>query len=140
MDNKLTITKHIHSTVETVYNAWTKPELFTQWMGPGTVICVKLVSDLSIGGQYEIHMQTDEGIKIAYGNYREIEPNKKLSFTWGWRDSDLEDSLVTIAFSNSGEGTELTLEHSNLPTKEVADHHNMGWNGSLDKLEQFLKS
>lgn len=140
MSDQLKIIKHFNSNVETVYNAWTKPELFTKWMGPGAVTCVKFQSDLRIGGQYEIHMQTEEGIKIAYGEYKQIEPNSILSFSWSWEDSDVKDSLVTLTFSDSEGGTELTLEHTNLPTKEAADHHSMGWDGSMKKLKQFLNS
>ena len=140
MDTQLKITKHFDSDITAVYDAWTKPALFSKWMGPGSVTCVKFESDLRIGGLYEIHMQTDEGIKIAYGEYKVIETNKKLSFTWGWRDGDVKDSLVTITFSDAGDGTELVLEHTNLPTKESAEHHTMGWDSSIEKLEIFLNS
>lgn len=140
MDTQLKITKFFNSDVATVYDAWTKPALFTKWMGPGSVTCVKFESDMRVGGVYEIQMQTDEGIKIAYGEYQAIEINKKLSFTWGWRDSEVKNSLVKITFSGTEDGTELTLEHTNLPTKEAASHHKMGWDGSMEKLEQFLNS
>jgi len=140
MSNPLKITKHFNSNVSAIFDAWTKPELLTQWMGPGTVTCVKFECDLSIGGQYEIHMHSEEeGLVIAYGEYKEIEINKKLSFTWGWQHNEVKGSLVTISFIKADGGTELTLEHSGLPSKEMEEHHEMGWNGCLEKLETFIK-
>jgi uncharacterized protein YndB with AHSA1/START domain len=104
------------------------------------VSCVKFECDLCVGGKYEIHMQSDEGLVIAYGEYKEVETNKKLSFTWSWHHNEVKNSLVTISFSESEEGTELTLVHSNLPTGEMVDRHEMGWNGSIEKLECFINS
>lgn len=140
MSIELNISRHFNADVESVYKAWVEPDRLCKWMGPGSVRCIKFESDLHIGGHYEIHMQTDEGIKIAYGEYRVIETNKKLSFTWGWRDSELQDSLVSLTFSESESGTELVLEHSNFPTTEVMEHHNLGWNGCLEKLEHYFDS
>ncbi len=140
MSKPLKISKHLNSKVDAVFDAWTKPELLTKWMGPGNVTCVKFECDLCVGGQYEMHMQTDdEGLVIAYGEYKEIEINKKLSFTWGWKHNEVKDSIVTITFSEIEKGTELTLEHSNIPTQEMTDRHEMGWNGCLEKLQHFIK-
>jgi uncharacterized protein YndB with AHSA1/START domain len=141
MSNPLKVTKHFNANVAAIFDAWTKPELLTKWMGPGNVTCVKFECDLCIGGQYEMHMQTDdEGLVIAYGEYKEIEINKKLSFTWSWQHNEVEDTLVTISFNETNSGTELILEHFNLPNQEMSERHEMGWNGCIEKLEQFLNT
>ncbi|OUR95627.1 hypothetical protein A9Q84_14075 [Halobacteriovorax marinus] len=138
MSETLTVEKRFKANVQTVYEAWTDPSVFPQWMGPGEVTCIKFESDFSIGGQYEIHMQTEDGVKIAFGEYKEILPNEKLSFTWGWKGTELEGTLVELTFKSVEDETSLTLVHSGLPTKESAEHHTLGWNSSIDKLENFL--
>ncbi len=35
-------------------------------------------------------------------------------------------------------GTELRLNHEQLPSEESRDRHNEGWKSLLDRLEQFL--
>ena len=138
MSSNLEIKKHFNAKVSDVYDAWTKPEIFSKWMGPGNVKCEKFESDLVVGGKYEIHMQTEDGIKIAYGEYKEILVNEKLSVTWAWKDGDFKDSLVTLLFKASENGTEFELFHSNLPSSESAEHHTFGWNSSFEKLEKIL--
>jgi len=138
MSESLKIERKFGHSVASVYDAWTNPEVFPLWMGPGNVKCIKFESNLKVGGEYEIHMQTDDGIKIAYGEYKEIKVNERLSFTWGWKGSDLEGSLVELTFCGSESEMTLTLEHKGLPTKESAEHHNLGWSSSLEKLMAFL--
>jgi len=99
MKHELTIEKFFESPPATVYQAWANPELLSQWMGPGNVSCKKVDAELKVGGSYEIHMQTDDGIKIACGVYKTIEPYHALAFTWRWKDTDMPESLVTLTFS-----------------------------------------
>lgn len=138
MSHELKINKRFESPAERVYDAWTKPELFSQWMGPSSVTCIKFDSDLRVGGEYEIHMQTDDGIKIAYGVYKTVDPNQALAFTWRWKDNDMPETLVSITFTTISSGTELRLHHTLLPSEDSADHHALGWNSSIEKLEAFL--
>ena len=82
-------------------------------------------------------MQTDEDIMIAYGMYKTIKPHQYLAFTWRWKGTEMDESLVTISFIESGDGTEMTLHHVTLPSKESIEHHTVGWNGSIEKLTEF---
>ena len=102
------------------------------------VTCEKVEMDFSVGGEYQIFMQTKDGPMTAYGEYKKIEQNQLISFTWGWRQNDLEGTLVTISLREVDEGTELTLEHTGFPQQDIADHHNMGWTSICEKLDQFL--
>jgi len=140
MKHELTIEKFFESPPATVYQAWANPELLSQWMGPGNVSCKKVDAELKVGGSYEIHMQTDDGIKIACGVYKTIEPYHALAFTWRWKDTDMPESLVTLTFSGSNGGTDMRLHHTLLPSSESASHHTLGWNGSIKKLEAFINN
>lgn len=109
-----------------------------KWMGPGNVVCEKVEIDLKVGGQYNINMNTDEGVRIAKGEYKEIVPNEKLVFAWEWEGGTYQNSLVSIVFTNQDNGTLISLHHTLLPNKENAELHTQGWEGCIIKLESYL--
>lgn len=136
--HSLKITKIFKAPKNKVFAAWANEEQMVHWMGPGTVSCSKIEMDFKVNGSYQIFMETTDGPMTAYGEYKEITPTDKISFTWGWRQNDLEGTLVTLSFKEISEGTELTLEHTNIPTEDIAESHKMGWTGIVDKLGEFL--
>ena len=137
-DNSLEITYTFNAPIEEVYSAWVEAEQMCQWMGPEGVKCEEVKIDLKVGGQYMIKMLTNEGIATAVGEYKEIQTNEKLVFSWHWLDGTFENSMVTLLFSESAEGTDLNLVHTLLPDREKAEHHTLGWNGCLGKLNNYL--
>ena len=73
--------------------------------GPLTVTFAEI--DLRPGGKYRIHMTEPDGTehKVS-GVYREIDPPKKLVYSWGWDgDHPVKDSTVTLEFFERGEAT-----------------------------------
>lgn len=137
-EHKLEIKRTFNVGIEQVYQAWTDPNIMAQWMGPGTVTCKKVDIDLKVGGKYRIHMVSEDGDHVAIGEYRLIEPNKKLEYTWTWEGGELGDTLVTVDFNGNNEKTDLTITHIDFPAAEAAEKHTEGWNGCLEKLEQFI--
>jgi uncharacterized protein YndB with AHSA1/START domain len=60
--------------------------------------------------------------------------------TWGWRRQQPGyESLVTVTLHPSGRGTQLELHHEQYVDIENEPTHEQGWNGALDKLEQYLE-
>lgn len=137
-DGHLNITYVIDAPVETVYNAITDSESIKNWMGPVGVYCDDVKQDLKLGGAYEFDMRDEIGEHIAFGEYKEIIPNEKISFTWEWKDGDFHDSEVTINLAEKDGQTQVILDHKKLPSKESGEDHCKGWTSSLDKLENFL--
>jgi len=77
----------------------------------------------------------------AFGEYRELVPNKKIVFTWQWQDDEdwtNHTSTVAVELSDRDGGTELRLIHEQLPNERSRDGHNEGWNSALDKLEKCI--
>ena len=73
---------------------------------------------------------------IVGGTFEEVDPPRRLRFTWRWESGvpyDF-DSLVTIDLVPVGEATELTLVHTGFPDDEIAATHEQGWGGGLVKL------
>jgi uncharacterized protein YndB with AHSA1/START domain len=111
-----------------------------QWMGPSDAFGESEVTmDVRVGGRYRIVMHSPDGeTHRVSGVYREVVPNRKLVYTWAWESTPERESVVTLEFKPSGEGTELVLAHQQFADKQARDKHQEGWNGCLDRLGRFV--
>jgi uncharacterized protein YndB with AHSA1/START domain len=138
----LEIKRFINAPRDRVYAAWTDPAQLRQWFGPEKVQTRDLVADARIGGKFRWDLTNSEGEKMTMlGEYRELQPGRKIVFTWQWQDDeDWEDhtSIVTVELDDADGGTELRLTHEQLPNEASRDGHTGGWNSALDKLEKFF--
>jgi uncharacterized protein YndB with AHSA1/START domain len=138
----LTISRTFSAPRERVFAAWTEPEQIKKWFGPDMCQLTEAHVDLRVGGEYRFRAKNPEmGEFTLRGEYREIIPPAKLSYTWQWEDDpDFVDreTLVTVEFVDLGDSTEVRLTHENLPSAESVKNHQHGWTGSLDKLERLF--
>jgi len=88
IDTSLQLSKVIAADPETVFRAWTDPEQVKLWSCPEGVMIDDVQIDLTVGGQYRICMKGDEGAWTAVGTYREIEPPRRLVYTWDWEEKE----------------------------------------------------
>jgi len=136
------IKRFIKAPRDRVYAAWTDPVQMRQWFGPEQVHTRELIADARVGGKFRWDLNNAEGEKMTCcGEYRELQPGKKIVFTWQWEDDeDWENhiSIVTVELDDAGAGTELRLTHEQLPNEQSRDGHTRGWNSALDKLEKFF--
>ena len=142
----LSITRDFKASPEKVFQAWTDPEILVKWFGPKEVSTESAQIDLRIGGEYHFTLKLPDGkIVDHHGEYREIDPPKKLVFTGildgqGCAGSEgvFAETLVTVEFQDLGGATRLVLTHDFLPTQDSRDSHSFGWNGSFDCLAEVL--
>ena len=138
----LEIKRLIKAPRDRVYAAWTDAAQMKHWFGPENVQTRDLVADVRVGGKYRWDLTNSEGEKMSVrGEYRELEPGKKIVFTWQWEDDeDWENhiSIVTVELFDRDGGTELRLTHEQLPSEESCDRHIDGWKSVLDRLERFF--
>ena len=138
----LEIKRLIKAPPDRVYAAWTDPAQLKQWFGPENVQTRQLVADARVGGKFRWDLINSEGETMTCrGEYRELQPGKKIVFTWQWEDDETWEnhtSIVTVEFSDCADGTELRLTHDQLPNEESRDGHTRGWESALDKLEKFF--
>jgi uncharacterized protein YndB with AHSA1/START domain len=139
---RLEISRVIEAPRDRVYAAWTDPEQLKQWFGPENVKTRELVADARVGGTFRWDIINSEGEEMTMrGEFRELEPDKKIVFTWQWEDDeDWENhtSVVTVELADRDGGTELRLTHEQLPNEESRNGHTRGWNSALDKLEKLF--
>ena len=138
----LEIKRLIKAPRDKVYAAWTDPARLRQWFGPEKVETRELVADVRVGGKYRWDLKNPEGEKLTCrGEYRELQPGKKIVFTWQWDDDEdwaNQTSIVTVELSDCEGGTELRLIHEQLPNEDSCAGHKRGWNSALDKFEKLF--
>ena len=145
MKKEIILTQFIDAPAHTVFQAWVDPAVITQWFAPSAEMKTLVDHvDLQKGGTYKINMKGPDGSdNIVTGEYTEIIPNKKVSFTWQWTKSSMgiddEVSTVTIELQEKNGGTELTLTHVGLTDEKAITSHTEGWKGCLARLTGFVQ-
>ena len=135
----LTLVRRLGAPPSMVYAAWTDPDKILRWWGPDAGPTLSATADVRIGGRFEVMFRTLDGKEhTCYGIYRDVVVDRKLVFTWRWRERSDPESMVTILLEPAGGGTELTLIHERLPNEAERDSHRDGWSGALDKLNAFV--
>ncbi len=137
----LRISRVIKASRETVFRAWTEPDHLKQWSCPEGGRVAEAEVDLSVGGRYKICMHTaDDTVHTAVGVYREIEPPRRLVYTWDWEEegSRVGETLVTVEFNDLGGSTEVVLSHELFPSAEAKKAHEDGWSSCLNRLERMF--
>jgi len=110
-----------------------------RWFGPASAEMKTAAVDARVGGKFSAGFVMPDGERHdVSGVYREVEPNRKLVFTWAWRTTPERESLVTLTFKPDGDGTMFTLLHEQFFDQAARDGHLRGWTGTMDKLEQFV--
>jgi uncharacterized protein YndB with AHSA1/START domain len=137
----LTIVRRIKATPSRVFAAFTQAEQIARWWGPDAGPVLHAESDLRVGGRLRVVFRTLDGEQHeTLGVYREIEPDRRLVFGMHWVTFPERQTVVTVDFAPTAEGTELTVLHEHLHDEEVRDAHFAGWTGTIDKLQALLET
>ena len=73
------------------------------------------------------------------GSYTEIDPPRRLAFTWIWDDDAVAgEQLIEIDFEEADGGTKVRFTHSDLWDEEAVRSHEDGWSKVFDNLERVL--
>ncbi|MGD9600335.1 MAG: SRPBCC domain-containing protein [Gammaproteobacteria bacterium] len=134
----LTLTRRIDAPPARVFAAWTEPRLIARWWQPvpaDGADAVRAEIDLRVGGRYRIVIRGADGAEHDVGGeYEEIEPDRRLVFTWAWRSTPTRVSRVRVTLAPDGGGTRLTLTHERFADETARDRHRGGWTRILDAL------
>jgi uncharacterized protein YndB with AHSA1/START domain len=131
------IHRRLPAPIGEVFRWWTDPELLREWMTP--VGTVEAEVDLRVGGRLSVVMKGDGRVIEHTGEYLEIDPPRRLVFTWVSQFTGSVPSVVTVELQAAGDDeTELRLTHSRLPDT-VARFHHGGWDAMLGRLDSGLQ-
>lgn len=139
---RVEIKRTINAPPERVYAAWTDPEQLRQWFGPDCSQTRNLAADVCVGGRFRWDLISCDGKEVTVeGEYRELEPNRRIVFTWqnpGDPDWKEQVSIVTVELAGCENGTELRLTHVQLPSEASRARHKQGWDSVIEHLQQFV--
>jgi uncharacterized protein (TIGR03086 family) len=105
----------------------TRPERLRRWQA------ITARVDLRAGGEYRWTIVPGH---TARGTFTEVEPGRRVVFTWGWEGADdlpPGGSTVIITLEPAAGGTTVRLVHEGL-TSEQEEMHAQGWNHYLGRL------
>lgn len=111
-DAEFTITRTLSAPPELVWRAWTDAAELAHWLHPAGVSSAGVSCDVRVGGRYRYTMTNDEtGEQFPTGGeYLEIDPYRRLVFTWGEPDAPVAGTpVITLTFTEHGPGTDLVF-------------------------------
>ena len=133
----LSLERSLPAPPEAVYAAWTDPVVIGEWMSPLGYAVAEV--DLRVGGTFRIVMVGQDTRIEHSGQYLELEPPRRLRFTWRSPYTGDLPSVVTVSFERDGDGTRLTLTHERLPA-DVMTSHASGWGAMIDRMAELLRA
>ena len=152
----LTVTRIFHAPVESVWKAWTDPQLLMRWWGPDYFTSPTCKLDFREGGTSLVCMRSPQGQDMySIWKYLKIVPLQHIEFIQNMADQDgnrvdpatlglppefPEDIRTVVVFKSLGNKTELTMTEYGLPTPDIqiGRFAEMGLNQTLDKMLAFF--
>jgi uncharacterized protein YndB with AHSA1/START domain len=118
-----------------VYEAWTTPDTMARFICPGDMTST-VDADVRVGGRFRIVMHDGPRDVEHRGEYRVLEPGRRLAFTWASAATGWAPTLVTIELAPHQDGTRLVLIHEDLGTDDERGKHRRGWTSIVEKLSK----
>jgi uncharacterized protein YndB with AHSA1/START domain len=136
----ITVSRTVAASPDRAFVAWTDVDQLARWWWPqleGTTYDV----DARPGGRFRI-ASSAIGVTVT-GVYTEVEPPRRLTFTWSWQDDDDPDGAVEdtvmVTFEPGTGGTVVTVAHTSR-AHVVEGGAEQGWNDVMDRLGRLCES
>lgn len=160
---KFVINRRFAAPIDVIFEMWTNPKHFSQWLAPKGFTMEFIEADIRPGGKTFYSMSNNSGMTM-YGRaeYLEIKKPERIVYTQQFCDKDgnisrhpmapvWPETMYTIVqfTEESPEETRITVTwepYGNATAEEIAFFANaragmtMGWTGSFDKLDAYLSS
>ena len=108
-ERELVTTHTFDAPRELVWKAWTDPKLIPKWWGPRRYSTVVDKMDVRPGGRWRFVQRDAEGNEFGFhGEYREVEPPKRLVDTFEYEGMPGHVLVETAIFEEVGGKTKLT--------------------------------
>ncbi len=114
-------------TADQTFALVTEPERLRRWQAISARV------DLRAGGEFRWTVVPGAN---AGGTFVEVEPGKRVVYTWGWEGDAAQPpgtSTVTITLEPAEGGTTVRLVHEGLTPEQEAQHHE-GWDHFMERL------
>jgi uncharacterized protein YndB with AHSA1/START domain len=137
----LTIARVFDAPRERIWKEWTEPESFADWFGgvQSEVPLSSVAMDVRPGGAWRLTMFAEPGRReIRWkGEYREVVEPERLVFTVSDQPGDDVYELVTVVFTDLGDGrTEMLLEQRGVMAADEYERAGEGWSSFFDRIAE----
>ncbi len=133
----LDIEQIISGPPDAVFDAWLDPEQLKLWFCGSNTTVGEVETDARVGGAYRIVMRDADRDWPHTGIYKEIDPPRRLVFTWHSPSTSEEETLVTVTLEPEAGKTRLRLVHERLPSATLEGHRE-GWMELFGKLDELM--
>jgi uncharacterized protein YndB with AHSA1/START domain len=126
-----------------VYEAHTSPEHLRRWWGPRGMEMPVCDIDFRVGGGYRIVHRAPDGSEYGFtGEYREIVPPERLTYTFEWDGMPGHVSVETLEFTEQDGRTTITstTRFSNIEDRDamLTSGMEVGAAESYERLDELL--
>ncbi len=133
----------LRATPERVYRAFIDANAMAKWLPPHGFTGKVHQMDAKVGGSWRMSFfNFTTGSEISFGgNYLELVPNERISYTSAFDDKNLPGEMTTtITLKAVSAGVELHAVQEGIPAVIPVDQCYVGWQQSLVLLGQLVEA
>ncbi len=144
MSTKNTIRLHrvLTATPEKVYRAFLEPDAMARWLPPNGFTGKVHHMEARVGGTHKMSFTnfTTGASHFFGGEYRELVPHERLSYTDRFDDPNLPgEMLVTVTLKKVSVGTDVNIVQEGVPEAIPLEACYLGWQESLLNLARLVE-
>jgi uncharacterized protein YndB with AHSA1/START domain len=132
----------LRANPERVYRAFLDADAMAKWLPPYGFTCKVHHMDVKVGGTFRMsftNFTTGQGHAFG-GEYRELEPSRKIRYTDKFDDPNLPgEMLTTVTLKPVSCGTELNIVQEGVPEPIPLEMCYLGWQESLAQLAKLVE-
>lgn len=127
---------------ERVYKAFIDPDAMAKWLPPNGFTGKVHEMDAKVGGRYKMSFTNfSTGNSHSFGGeFLELEPNKRVSYTDRFDDPNLPGEMTTtVDIKEVSVGTEINITQEGIPDAIPVEACYLGWQESLALLKMLVE-
>ena len=132
----------LKAPADRVYRAFLTADAMAKWLAPYGFTCKVHHLDAKAGGSYRMsftNFTTGNGHAFG-GEYRELVPNERISYTDKFEDPGLPGEMrTTVTLKRVSCGTDLTIVQEGIPEAIPPEICYLGWQESLAQLAKLVE-